>query len=107
MRRYQIEVEAYTEARDANSELVKTWAHFKTLWASKSIAKGTEGMVNDKPDAVRPVEFEVRYREDLNEMMRIKWNGKYFEIISINDRWGLRKYITIACTERPENAFNV
>ncbi len=106
LRRYQIQVENYTEARDGNSELVKTWALYKTLWASKSQSSGAEAMTEDRPAAMSPLRFEVRYREDLNESMRIKWNGKYYEIVSISDRWGLRKYIFIVCTLRPENYWN-
>lgn len=64
-------------------------------WARVALKGGGEGDASGRPVARQRAEFTIRARADLTERDRLLWDGRAWDIVSI-DRPGARvKYMTI------------
>jgi len=54
--------------------------NYPTVSAKKRNLKGNEVPIADRLNAIYPVVFTIRYRDDLNEKMRVVCDGKVYEI---------------------------
>ena len=53
------------------------------VWAKVEEKSGVEGEMSDQIVATRKVQFLIRWRNDINEQMRILYRGQIYEIESI------------------------
>lgn len=73
---------------------------FETLanvWAKVVVASGSEGEQSNEIVAVQRVEFFIRFRDDINEQMRIVYNNETYRIESIipaDSRKAFQKIVT-------------
>lgn len=82
----RIIIQTYTDAKQANGEVIRSWATLRTLWAQYKSLGGNEAFQSDEKTAQRTAEFWIRYQgnTDINEAMRLIWDNQVFNIISIN-----------------------
>lgn len=76
-----------------------SWEFFKKKYAQILEQKGDEITQADKITFVHTTTFLVRYDGDLNVEMRIVFNGKVYEIISMTEPEGTRKSALIIVTQ--------
>lgn len=81
----QITVENLTETQDAFGELDASWSTFATVYAFLEDRPGVEKYEAAKETAFSKTFFLIRYRSDLTEKMRVLFEGKYYDIISIEE----------------------
>lgn len=83
-----ITVQTYTTVTDSNTgEKLQTWANLTTLWARVDEAPvGIENVNADQRQHKQTVDFITRYDSTVNVRHRIVWNGKYFNIVNIQDQ---------------------
>jgi SPP1 family predicted phage head-tail adaptor len=53
------------------------------LWAKVDYVSGTEGEESNRLEAVKKVEFVIRYNSQISEKQRISWDGDVFEIEAV------------------------
>jgi SPP1 family predicted phage head-tail adaptor len=68
------------------------------IWARADPRRGREFFAAAQMQAEGPVVFEIRYRADLNERMRVLWRGVPHEILSPPvDEYGRRETMFLYC----------
>lgn len=83
----RITIESFTTSTNELNEEVKTWSTLATVWATMTYPKGLASNETDnqaRQTATIPVMWWIRYREGLNETMRINYNSEYFYITRVN-----------------------
>jgi SPP1 family predicted phage head-tail adaptor len=75
-----------TIAYDSYGAQIPTWADAFTVPAGVTTTGGKEFYAAQKKNAETECLFKIRYTEKVNVQMRVKWNGREFEILPpIND----------------------
>lgn len=67
------------------------WVKRITTWAHLMPTTGTETYIADQLTVTNTVSFMIRYRSDINEMMRVVFEGKVYKIVSITEPAGTRR----------------
>ena len=85
----KITIQTPTSAISATTgERTSTWATLDVVWATIAYPKETmssdEGLEQNRTTTTTPVEFTIRWRDDVNEKMRVYYLSQYFEIRRIN-----------------------
>lgn len=78
-------------------EFVKVWAEPKTTFGTgfrSEIFQGNAEFV------IKLINFTIRYREDINSAMRVRYDGKLYEIKSVIDIDEQHKEMCLICEER-------
>lgn len=65
---------------DAIDGLPNTLNH---LWAKVDYVSGNEGEESNRLEAVKRVEFVIRYNSQISEKQRISWDGDVFEVEAV------------------------
>lgn len=73
------------------------WTDYITVWASLKTLKGRSFYEAAGTNLENNRMFQMRYRPDVNDQMRIRWRGLDHSIISLEDDDGQKKTITIYC----------
>lgn len=80
-----------------NGYPIKVWTEHITVWASLKTLKGRSFYAAAGTNLENNRMFEIRYRANVDDKMRIKWRGVEHEIISLEDDDGQRKKIIVYC----------
>ncbi|MDA9755378.1 phage head closure protein [Flavobacteriales bacterium] len=84
-------------ATDEWNHTPPAWQLNDTVWATVTFRGGTERQVADQRVNIDRVVFTIRFRDDVTVNDRIKWEGSYHDIHSveiIGRREGLRLITT-------------
>lgn len=77
----------------------ETWEDYKTVWASVSNLSGREFYQAAAIKAEKTVRFLIRYIDGVDNSMKILFEGKQYNIISIYNIKYENKYIEIKALE--------
>ena len=78
-------------------EMVETWADFVSVFAKIEPLVGREYLAAAAIQAEDTTKFTMRYRGDIDQTMKIRWDGKDWNIQSIqNIRAGNRETLIYA-----------
>ena len=69
------------------------------VWAESRFLRGRNFYAARAANVKTDVEWKIRYREDLDETMRIKFNNKFYEIEGILPLGNNRMYLTVKAYE--------
>lgn len=76
------------------------WEYIATdsdVWARVMVMRGKEMVIADRLTFVQTTVFTVDFRDDINTRMRVQYNSKTYEIISIaENESGRERYLDIA-----------
>lgn len=77
-------IETPTSSRGTSGQELLTWATFAECWAGVEYpgTKSDEGVIADQEVSVTTVNFIIRYRDGLNQKMRIVYNGENYDILN-------------------------
>lgn len=79
----RIVIKKFTTSTDDFGQINKTFTTLATVWSKVVERSGSEKEISDQMIAVKKVDFFIRYRSDINEQMRIEYNGKTYTIEAI------------------------
>lgn len=71
--------------KDAAGQPASQWLTIDTVWASAKPATGREIMNALAADAEIPTTFRILWRADMDPSWVIAFEGKIFELVSINE----------------------
>lgn len=74
----------------ANSDQINSWTNGDTVWARKMDSPGTEMVADDRVVLVQKTMWTIRYKSGITSRMRILYNGKIYEILSVYENDGSR-----------------
>lgn len=72
-----------TTKDEYNQDEITSWSDLATVWASVGDSVGTEIEQADQITATRTTTFNIRYRSDITEVMRIIFDERIYDIDSI------------------------
>ena len=90
----RIVIQSNTQTRDAYGALVDSWATFATVSAKYMPIRGDEYLAAQQMTAKVDGVFKIRWLSGVTETMRISYDGKYWDIRSLNET-GRREGIEI------------
>lgn len=93
----RITLQERTDTRDAAGEPIPAWTTLDTVWAALIPLTGREQFEAQQVNAQRPAKFQIRYRDDVTETMRISWDGEVWDINGIS-QIGRREGLELTCT---------
>jgi SPP1 family predicted phage head-tail adaptor len=79
----RITIKTFTTSTDDFGQINKSFSTLASVWAKVVERSGSEKEVSDQIVAVKKVDFFIRHRSDLNEQMRVEYNGKTYTIEAI------------------------
>lgn len=82
-----------------NGEPIYTWADIYSPWAQVITTGGGEFYAAQKLNESTSCLFKVRYTTQIDVTNRILYNGKTFEILSLNDVDGMHVELQISAKE--------
>lgn len=97
--RNRITLQKPVHTRNALQELVTTYADFITVWASIDWGSGRRFLEAAQLNAEVQGVIRIRYREGIKPEWRIKYDDRYFEIVSIANIQERGREIQLNCKE--------
>lgn len=96
--RQRILLEKYTVTQDAFGGEVRAWVEVGPLWASieYNATRGGEREVSDRLTALVHATIRIRYREDVDESMRVLHRKERYQIARLMPD-PKRQYIDLSC----------
>jgi head-tail adaptor len=91
-RRHRIRIEQRSTSKDTSGEQLTTWSLVGTRYAEQLETPGRELWSGREKSARVPTIFELRYPKDFDVMpnMRVVFDGKVFEIVSVTNPDGVK-----------------
>lgn len=86
-------------ATDADGFPITDWTPVVSVWASLVTPKGRTFYQAAAVQMERNREFTCRYRDDVDDRMRVRFKNVDYEIVSLNNDDGLNKTLTVICQE--------
>jgi phage head-tail adaptor, putative, SPP1 family len=80
-----IEIQAKTIIKDEYGADVETYLPFLTTRCDVRYKTGTKQLSEMEIFNDQTLEFNIRYRSGIDETMRIKFNGRLYKIVFINE----------------------
>lgn len=95
--RHRITIQAKTQGVDEyGGPIAESWADYAEVWASLYSKDGIEVFESQQVQSERKEIITIRYRNDITEEMRVMYEGKIYNIISVTtDNW--RSYTVLTC----------
>lgn len=97
--KHRITFQSVVTTTNENGFDIETWVDHKTVWAAVSNLNGREYFAAATIQAEKTVKFIVRFIKDVTESMRINFEGKQYNITSIDNIKYENKYIEIKALE--------
>lgn len=97
--RHRITIQSVTETQGTDGAIVKTWADFATVSASKTHKTSREFFAAQKVNAEMTDLFITRHLAGVTPKMRVSFDGKYYDIIGAPDPDGRKRELHITCKE--------
>jgi SPP1 family predicted phage head-tail adaptor len=97
--KHRITLQKLATSVNQNGFEINTWQDYNTVWAKVSNLSGREYFQAAGTQAEKTVKFTIRYLQDLNTDLRISFEGKQFNITSIDNIRYEGKYTEIKALE--------
>lgn len=81
--RHKIVIQNPSESNGSYGETVTTWGTFATVWASVEPLNGREYFESQQTNAEVNFRFRIRYTASITPKMRISYDSRTFDIISV------------------------
>ena len=92
----RIEIQTSAAARSTTGQELLEWTCLVRCWAAVAfpMTGSAEKVDGDQKVATTRTEFYIRYRDGLNEKMRVLYNGQYYDIMNIVEV-GRKEFMTL------------
>lgn len=90
------------ETQNTINQTTQEWKEYKSVWATVKALRGSERYEAMKVQAQQIYKITTRYHDGITPDMRILFNGKIFEITSVNNVEEANYMLEMECTEYVE-----
>lgn len=81
----RITLQRFEKIKDSEGIVTEAWNDVATVWASAEPLRGREYFAAAAVNRENTVRFRIRYKPDVSSDMRIKYDGRFFDIQSVID----------------------
>jgi SPP1 family predicted phage head-tail adaptor len=96
--RDRVTIQRASESRNARGETVLTWTDYTERWASVDGVSSREALAAGQSQVEMSHRVRLRYVNGLTQSMRIMWQGRKLEIVSLLEH-GHRSEHELLCQE--------
>jgi SPP1 family predicted phage head-tail adaptor len=97
--RHLLVIEAREETDDGAGGVAVAWTPIGQAWARLEPTSGREGVNADRETALRRWRITLRYRDDVSPAHRFAHGSRHFDIETIVDPNGRRRFLICDCNE--------
>ncbi|SCY25308.1 phage head closure protein [Alkaliphilus peptidifermentans] len=97
--RHRITIQEYQATRDSFGAEVKEWVDIKTVWASIEPLSGREYFSAKQINAEVTTKIRTRYLKGIHPKMRVLFNDRIFEILSVINVEEKKRELELMCKE--------
>lgn len=97
--RHRVLLQQRVTGVDAAGGALNTWEKFAIRWASMDRAAGSEVWNSAQRSGRVPAVFRLRYLEGVTPAMRLVFDGRTYNILSVVDQEGIRTELVITAEE--------
>ena len=97
--RRQVLIQSRSSALDGFGQKVRAWTDLASVWADIQPLSGRELEVARAVQAEVTHQVTIRYRTGLSDLMRLVYQGRYFNVNSVIDTDTQHKQLLLLCTE--------
>lgn len=99
--RERVTIQQESVTRDGSGEQLKSWTEVATVWAAVTPGASSERFLASAGQRVAEVTHTVRirYRAGITPKMRLLWETRILEIISVVDPDGRLRTTILLCSE--------
>lgn len=95
--RKPIVIQQLSEVSDGAGGYENTWATFASVDAEVTYSNANESFDRHRVEVGQSITFYFRYVADLDETMRVSFNGEFLDISSINNIHAADEWVEIVC----------
>lgn len=97
--RHRIVLQEHISSRDSFGAELKTWSDKSKVWASIEPLSGKEYFAVQQVNAEVNTKITIRYRTGIKPTMRVLFEGRVFEILSILNTEEKNIQLVLMCKE--------
>lgn len=97
--RHKVTIQQPTLATNSIGEATKTWSTYAQAWANVQPLTGRELFASQQVNAEQTVRITIRALSGVVPTMRVLFDGRYYEILSVIDREERGIYMELMCSE--------
>lgn len=97
--RHRVALQAYTASRDSFGAETQEWSDTANVWASIEPVSGKEYFSSKQLNAEITTKITIRYLKDISPKMRVVFEGRIYEIISVINFEEKNISLTLMCKE--------
>lgn len=80
-----ITIQTNTPSQDGFGEPVASWSTLATVWAERMNPKVSEKFTGSQDAGFKSIDWRVRYRGDITNLMRVSFGGQIYDIKGVID----------------------
>lgn len=81
----RITIQTNTPTQDASGEQVASWSTLATVWAKIDKSSAAERFINQQVVGEVDMVFQIRYRSDVTDKMRLVYGGQNYNIKGVTE----------------------
>lgn len=93
----RVTIQNYVRTPDGYGGYTETWQDIATVWANIKPLRGREFFQAQQIQSEVTHKITIRYRNDIDETCRVKYNGQIFDIKSIIDIDNRHRFLELMC----------
>ena len=95
----RVEIQAQTKVSDGMGSFTTTWTTLDTVWAAIWDATSNERNQASATTLIISHRIRIRYRSIFKSAWRLKFNNRYFTIVSVVNPGEKNEYLDLYCKE--------
>jgi len=95
----RVEIQAQTKVSDGMGSFTTTWTTLDTVWAAIWDATSNERNQASATTLIISHRVRIRYRNVFKSSWRLKFNNRYFAIVSVVNPGEKNEYLDLYCKE--------
>jgi SPP1 family predicted phage head-tail adaptor len=98
--RHRLTIEQAVRTDDDGGGAALVWNEIAEVWGAVEAVSGQEGFEADRVSGSAIYSITIRYRDGLAPSMRFRRDNEIYEILSVLDRDGRKRFLTCKCERR-------
>lgn len=97
--RHRLELLAPLREEDGAGGATLSWSSVETVWAGLERLASTRDFTGDRARRLRRVSATIRWRSDVAPGGRVRFEGRDYDIVSVEAGDGPERFLTLICEE--------
>lgn len=98
--RHRLTIQQSVRSDDSGGGATLVWTDIDEVWGAIEAISGQENLEAGRISGKVVYRITLRYRDDLAPEMRLLSGSEVFEILSVQDEDGRRRFLTCKCERR-------